>query len=209
MAFQKKATPITEGILGAAAAQLQSSVSTLNAGIEKIAELVQTSEGLAIKIAAQEDKLSELDLALKNRVAQHSVEFDLKVKEDESALVQKVLGSQHLVAVPKAELEAMQQELKDYASTLDKKVAERVGAATGAIAKDFKHKEELLTIQHQANTAEKDGKIASLTSEVTVLRDQLKISQDQLSSEREAGIKRAQAGSIGTINLGDSSGNKR
>lgn len=209
MAFQKKATPVTESILGAAAAQLQSSVSTLNAGIEKMAELVQSSEGLAIKIAAQEDKLSELALAFNNKVAQHSVEFDLKVKEDESALVQKVLGSQHLVAVPKIELEAMQQELKDYASTLDKKVAEKVGAVTGAIAKDFKHKEELLTIQHQANTAEKDGKIASLTSEVTVLRDQLKISQDQLSSEREAGIKRAQAASIGSISLGDSNGNKR
>lgn len=209
MAFTKKATVATEGILGAAAVSIKDSVGKLTEGLSKLENLASHTDDLSLQIAAKEDELLELDVAFKNKVSQHSVEFGLKVKEDQKALVEQVLGSQHLMAVPKADLEALKQELKDYETTFDKKVAEKVAAATGAMSREFKHKEELLLSDHKASVAEDKGKINSLTNEVSVLNSQLKIAQQQLADERQAGIERAKAGSVGSINIGDSTGNKR
>lgn len=209
MTFVKKSTPATEQVVGAAAASIKDSVAKLVSGLEEVKKLPELLASLELQIAAKEDKLKELDVEYANKQKQHSVEFGLKVKEDSGKVVSEILASQHLVAIPKAELDQLHKNLDEYESTFDKKVSEKVHAASGAIAKDFQHKEALLAITHKADTAEKDGKIASLSNEVTVLNAQLLIAQKNISDERNAGTERAKSNAIGNITIGGSEGNKR
>lgn len=209
MTFVKKSTPVTESVTGAAAASIKDSVSKLTIGLEEVKKLPELLDNLGLQIAAKEDKLKELDVTFAEKQRQHSVEFGLKVKEDSGKVVAEILASQHLVAMPKAELDGLHTKLKTLETDFDKEVNLKINAATGAMSREFKHKEELLLSQQRTEQAENLGKIASLGSKVEVLTEQLTIAQNQLTAERAAGVERAKAGSIGNINIGESTGKQR
>lgn len=209
MTFVKKSTPVTESVTGAAAASIKDSVIKLTLGLEEVKKLPELLDNLGLQIAAKEDKLKELDVILAEKHRQHSVEFGLKVKEDSGKVVAEILASQHLMAVPKAELDGLHAKLNNLVTDFDKEVSAKTNAAIGAITREFKHKEELLLSQQRTEQAENLGKIASLGSKVEILTEQLTIAQNQLSAERAAGTERAKSNSIGNINFGESAGKQR
>lgn len=202
MAFQKKVSPTADAVIGVAASSLKKSLVELKTSVDTLSTLDSKLEEYQLQIASKEQKIEELDVLFREKQRQHSVELEMKVKEDSLKLVKEVLASQQLVTVPEHELKELKEEILELQINFDDRVKKEVGAAAGAISSAHATKEKLLEAEYRAKEAGNLASIQSLTSQVANLTTQVEGWKLQLDKEREASVDRAKAGAIGAINIG-------
>jgi hypothetical protein len=97
----------------------------------------------------------------------------------------------------------MKNDLEEATTKMDANIQKAVNAATGAMQKEHNNATALAKMEFEKKEAENTAKITQLTEQVKFLQEQVGYWKKALEDEREAGVKRAQASSIGTLNVGN------
>lgn len=199
---KKKGNQATEVIIGAAAANIRKSINELGNAIKTVESLGDKAEEMQGLIAQREDRIKELDVTFAETKRQKQVELDLKVKEDEQAVVSSVLSKNNMVAVPQTELDNLRNDLRKATSEMQAEVSKAVNAATSAMAKEHKAASELIASQNETKEAANKAMLDTLKAQNAFLEQQVEMWKNALDAERQAGVERAKASAVGTINVG-------
>jgi len=204
--MSKKTSTAVEAVVGSASKKLSTVVEEMNKISQVLTGLSGKSEDLSDEIAQKEARIKALDVEYTEKLRAHDVEFGLKVKESALKTAEEILALQNLVSVPKQELENLQKGFTDLQTSFDDRVKSEIGKATGIAKSQFEAEKRLLEAQFATKEAENKASIINLNAQVATLTTQATEWKKQLESEREASVKRAQAGSVGTINVGTPNG---
>ena len=101
---------------------------------------------------------------------------------------------------------ACSKELELVKNNAETETKKQVAAATTALKNQYENDIKLLHSENKAVAAENASKNKFLDSQVTTLQEQVNTLYGQLNSERNAGIERAKASSIGNLNVGVATG---
>lgn len=201
---QKKGNKTTELIIGTAAAKMESGIKTLLQVVPTIEKLNETILTGTLEVSNLEDKIGGLKQDFINKAAQNKIELQNAYDTDRKEFVDKWLADNDMAVIEVDELGKLNSDLRDAQQTMDNAVKTAVASATGAMKKDNDNAMSLLKLEHEKKEAENKAEITQLRNQVSFMEKQCKMLEDQLTAERTAGVQRAQASSIGSINVGDS-----
>lgn len=199
----KKASASTEIVLGQAAQQIAKGVAELNSASATISKLVQASEDLSLQVANKETQIAELDIQYAEKARQKEVELDLDFKANKESVVNSYLSENQKVAIAKTELASLQKELADTKANADAETKKQVAQVSSTLKSQYENDIRFIQSENKAIAAENASKIATLADKNTFLEGQVTKLYAQLDAERSAGIERAKAGSVGSINVGE------
>lgn len=205
MAAAKK-TNETEQVIGAAAASFNKAATNLQDAIKSIAGLVENSENLSREIAAKQSDIAQLssDYTVKSRQAE--IDFNLSLQETKDKTVTEYLKSVGKEAVESAAYKALQTDLAKSISERDTEVKRAVSIENSRLTRDFASEKALLESQFQTSTVKQVAQIEALQKENAALQKQVEQLFAQINAERAAGIERAKASAIGSVNVGTPNG---
>lgn len=202
MSTTKSGTAKTETIIGTAATKLNVALKSVIEATAKMAQLTEVSDTLTSQIADKEGKLAALDVQFAEKQRAFEVQLKLDMQDNTASVVTTYLASTGKVAVDKGTYDELQAEMKlllaDNKSEIDKAVAVATNSMKSRHESDMALKEAQFKMQEASNTA----KIQSLQEQIVALTKDRDMWKASLDAEREAGIKRAQAGAIGSVNVG-------
>jgi len=201
----KKASASTEIVLGQAAQQISKAVSELNAATETVNKLATQAEDLTLQVANKEAQISELDVQYAEKARQAEVDFNLNVKANSQRVVNEILREGGMESISSAELKALRQELADTKAGAEAETKKQVAIVSSTLKAQFDNDLRFIQSENKAIAAENASKIGVLAEKNKFLEEQVTKLYTQLDSERQAGIERAKAGSIGNITVGDTS----
>lgn len=200
--FKKKASVGSEVVLGSGVAELKKVATGITNAVATFNTLPEMLENMQIEIAAKEDRIAQLETEYVEKERQLSVSLNLKVKENEEAVVNKALEAAGKVGVLKAVWDATQQNLADYKEQFETRLKEGVDSASRGIAATYANKEKVTEAEYKAKEAENIAKITTLQGQITFLEGQVKQLLETMDKERAATVERAKAASVGAINFG-------
>jgi hypothetical protein len=200
-----KRTATTELVLGQAAQQITKAVTELNAATKSVNELAIAAEALTLQVANKEEAIAALEVEYAERKRQADVDLDLSMKANTERVVTTYLSTTAKVAISSTEYTALQKELTDVKSNTEKTINAQVAAITTTQKAQYENDIRFLQSENKAIAAENASKIGVLTDKNKFLEDQVTKLYLQLDAERAAGIERAKAGSVGSINVAPSS----
>jgi len=197
----KKGTAASEVIIGAAAAEIKKSITALGAAMGKVEDLANKAEEAQAIIAQREDKIKELDTEFSEKRRQKTVELEVELKANERKVVDGILDRQGLVAVDKADYSKLEADADKVNRDIKSEVSSAVAAATGAMKKEHDNATALLNSQNETKEAKAKAELETLQSKNEFLVQQVDMWKNALDAERAAGVQRAQAASIGAVNI--------
>lgn len=200
---KKKGTQATEVIIGSAALNIRKSLAALGDAVKTVESLGDKAEEMQGLIAQREDRIKELDVTFAETKRQKQVELDLKVKEDEQKVVNDVLAKNSLVAIPQAELDNIKANLTKATSEMNSEIQKAVGAATASLKKDHEAAVALTAAENRTKEAANTAMLATTESKLKFLEEQVEMWKGALDAERQAGVERSKASSIGVLNVGN------
>jgi hypothetical protein len=199
----------TELVLGRAAGQLSKAVVDLKAAFDEVNSLELKSEDLALKVANKEEEIANLETQFQEKKRQATLNLELQMKENSDKTIAENLILQGKVAVKREEYNSLLDELTqlkaDFAQQIRAEIGKAEGMAKSRFESDLKLKEAEFKAKEAGNTAE----IESLKKEVAFLNTQITKWETALVEERKAGVERAKASAIGSVNLGNDTGTGR
>lgn len=201
----KKASASTEIVLGQAAQQISKAVNELNAATETVNKLATQAEELTLQVANKEAQIAELEIQYAEKSRQAEVDFSLNVKANSQRVVNEILRENGMEAISSTELKALRQELADTKAGADAETKKQVAAVSSTLKAQFENDLRFIQSENKAVAAENASKIGVLAEKNKFLEEQTTKLYLQLDAERNAGIERAKAGSIGNITVGDTS----
>lgn len=199
----KKGNASTEVILGQAAQQITKAVAELATATSTIGKLAAQAEELTLQVSNKEDEIAALDVKFAEKERQLTVDLDLSFKANTNKVVTEYLASVGKESITTSELSSLRSELSDVKHSADKTAKEAVGSALATAKSQYENDIKLLHSENKAIAAENASKIGVLAEKNAFLQDQVTKLYAQLDAERSAGVQRAQAGSVGSINIGD------
>jgi len=197
----KKASASTEMVLGQAAQQIAKAVSELNAATSTVNQLVTQAEELTLQVANKESQIADLEVQYTEKARQAEVEFDLNVKANAERVVTEWLRTNGKVSISSTELNSLQKELTDTKAGIEAEVKKQVASASASMKVHYENEIRTIQLENKAIAAENAAKLNALVQNEKNLQEQVTKLYLQLDAERAAGIERAKAGSVGTINL--------
>lgn len=203
----KKGTTSTELVLGQAAQQITKAVSELALATSTIGKLAAQAEELTLQVANKEEAIAALDVQFSEKERQLNVDLDLSFKSNTDRVVTEFLRSTGKEAIMSTELSTLRNELAETKTNADSQTKKEVASAVAAIKSQYENDIKLIHSENKAIFAENASKIGVLAEKNKFLEDQVTKLYLQLDAERNAGIERAKAGSVGSINIGD--GNRK
>jgi len=198
----KKASTSTEIVLGQAAQQIAKGVSELKSASETISQLVKASEDLSLQVANKETQIADLDIQFGEKARQKEVELDLNFKASQDRVVTNYLTENGKVAISKTDLANLQKELADTKANADAVTKKEVAIVSSSLKSQYENEIKLIQSENNTKSVENASKIGTLTEKAAFLETQVAKLYQQLDAERAAGIERAKAGSVGSINVG-------
>lgn len=199
----KKGNASTEVVLGQAAQQITKAVTELAAATATIGKLASQAEELTLQVSNKEDEIAALDVKFTEKERQLTVDLDLSFKANTNKVVTEYLASVGKESITTSELSSLRSELADVKQSADKTTKEAVGSALATARAQYENDIKLLHSENKAIAAENASKIGVLAEKNKFLDEQVTKLYAQLDAERNAGIERAKAGSVGSINIGD------
>lgn len=199
----KKATASTELVLGQAAQQITKAVNELVLATGTISKLSEQAEELTLLVANKEEAIALLDVQFNEKERQLSVDLDLSFKSNTDRVVTEYLKSTGKVSIQSVELDSLRQELHDVKSNINDQIKREVNSVVSGVKSDYENSIKLLHSENKAIAAENSSKIIVLAEKNKFLEEQTVRLYAQLDLERQAGIERAKAGAVGSINIGD------
>jgi hypothetical protein len=198
----KKASTSTEIVLGQAAQQIAKGVSELKSASETISQLVKASEDLSLQVANKETQIADLDVQFAEKARQKEVELDLNFKASQDRVVTNYLTENGKVAISKTDLANLQKELADTKANAEAVTKKEVAIVSASLKSQYENEIKLIQSENNTKSVENASKIGTLTEQKNFLETQVAKLYQQLDAERAAGIERAKAGSVGSINVG-------
>lgn len=192
----------TEIIVGTAASKLATAVAGFKAVIEQVGGLEELAGQGILKVSDLEDKIGGLEQDLKNKTAQNKIDLQQQYDTDKEVFVQKYCNENGMTTVKTEEYEELKDSLEEATTNMEANIAKEVGKAVGIEKNNSANALKVAELEAKAKDATNVATIAQLKEQVTFLTSQCKILNESLTAEREAGIKRAQAASISTLNIG-------
>lgn len=201
---QKKGTASTEIVLGQAAQQISKAVTELGLATATIGKLSAQAEELTLLVSNKEEAIAALEVEFKEKERQLNVDLDLSFKSNTERVVTEYLRSAGKVSISETELSGLRADLSDTKANADAQTKKEVATAVNAVKAQYENDIRLLHSENKAVAAENASKIGVLAEKNKFLEEQTVRLYNQLDQERQAGIERAKAGSVGAINIGDS-----
>lgn len=201
----KKASVTTEIVLGQAAQQITKAVAELKSASDSVSELVAKSEDLSLQVANKETQIAELDVQFAEKERQLDVQLDLNFRANSEKVVNNYLADNGKVAISKTDLANLQKELSDTKANADAITKKEVAIVSNTLKTQYENEIKLIQSENNTKSVENSSKIGTLTEQKTFLESQVTKLYQQLDAERIAGIERAKAGSVGSINVGSDS----
>jgi hypothetical protein len=196
-----KKSASTELVLGQAAQQIAKGVSELKSASETITKLVAQAEDLSLQVANKEEAIAALEVQYAEKARQADVDLELSMKSNTERVVVSYLTENGKVAISKSELSNLQKELADTKANAEAITSKEVALVTSTLKTQYENEIKLMQSENKAVAAENASKIGTLTEKNQFLETQVAKLYQQLDAERAAGIERAKAGSVGSINV--------
>lgn len=196
-----KGTAKTEAIIGAASNKIVTATKSLNDAVSTALKLVETLDDNALKIADQEEKLSNLNTEYSNKKTQQTIDLELAYKADKKRFVDEYLTDNGLVYVEKAKYDALAESVTEWEEKFNDKVNAEVGKATGMARREAENAQKLAEANYQAKEAQNLAKIQNLEAQLQFANQQTTHWQNQLNEERKASVERAKASAVGSITV--------
>jgi predicted RNase H-like nuclease (RuvC/YqgF family) len=201
----KKASANTEVVLGQAAAQIAKAVNELKAATATVATLSDQSEELTLLVANKEDAISALEVEYAEKRRQADVELELSFKANQERVVNQWLTSNGYTSIATSELTTLRSDLETARTNTEATVKKEVATVAATLKTQYENEIKLIHSENKAIAAENAAKIGTLATQNVFLEEQVTRLYAQLDAERSAGIERAKAGSVGSINVAPSS----
>jgi hypothetical protein len=197
----RKASVTTEVVLGKAAQQIAKAVSELNAATESVNQLASKTEDLTLQVANKEEAIAALEVEYNERKRQSEVDLELTMRSSAEKLVNEHLTSNGYVSISANELNSLRSELEQTKTTTEAQIKKEVATVASTLKSQYENEIKLIQSENKAISAENAAKIGTLATQNKFLEDQVTKLYLQLDAERAAGIERAKAGSVGSINV--------
>ena len=197
----KKASASTEIVLGQAAQQITKAVSELASATNTINKMVGQAEELTLQVANKEEAIISLDVAFAEKERQLKVDLDLSFRANTDRVVNEYLTSVGKTVIPASELSSLRKELDEVKSNTDGLIKKEVATVVSSLKSQYENEIKLIHSENKAIAAENAAKIGTLANQNEFLSEQVTKLYLQLDAERAAGIERAKAGSVGSINV--------
>lgn len=197
-----KGNKTTETIIGTAANKLAQGLKGLDDTVKAAKEIENIIEEGTLKVTNLEDQIVEVKLKLEQDKKNAKFDLDLAFKQDQEEQATKYLNSRGLITKTQEEWDKVINDYNNLKTDFDVKVGSEVGKARGM--SDSKHSSEIqiLNLEHRNKETENTAIINQLREQNKFLTEQVASWKSALESERTAGIERAKASSIGTLNVG-------
>lgn len=205
MAAAKKSDN-TDAVISSAAAALVKATANLQEAFKSLDGLNETAETLTRDIAAKKAEVAGLDEQYQIKARQAEVDFNLKLQETKDKTVTEYLKSVGKEAVESAAYKALQTDLAKSISERDAEIKKAVAIENSRLTRDFTSEKALLQSQFETSTVKQVAQIESLQKENASLTAQVTQLFKQIDAERAAGIERAKASAIGSVNVGTPNG---
>lgn len=198
----KVGTKITEVIIGSAAAKMQAATKAMVEAFNNSGKLETLLSEYSLKIADSEDKLAGLQLDYEHRKAENDFRLNLEYKTNEAEFAKRFLDENGKTAMDSEDLAELTESHNDLKKNFAQKVASEVNASRGIMEKDYLAAKALDAANYSLKEAENVAKIKALETQLSAANQMVEVWKGQLEAERAAGVKRAEASSIGTLNVG-------
>lgn len=196
-----KKSATTELVLGQAAQNITKAVTELNTATASVNKLGELVEGLSLQVANKEEAIVALDVQYAEKERQLQVTLDVNFKENTDRVVSAYLTEVGKVAILKSDYASLQKELTDTKAGAEAETKKQVAIVAGTLKSQHENDVKLLQSENQNKTIENTATIKVLTEKNAFLEQQVTLLYNQLNAERAAGIERAKAGSVGSINV--------
>jgi hypothetical protein len=201
----RKASANTEVVLGQAAAQIAKAVNELKAATATVSTLSDQSEQLTMLVANKEEAISALEVEYAEKRRQADVELDLSFRANQERVVTQWLTSNGYTSIATSELTTLRSDLDTARTNTEATVKKEVATIVATLKTQYENEIKLIHSENKAVAAENAAKIGTLATQNKFLEEQVTRLYAQLDAERSAGIERAKAGSVGSINVAPSS----
>jgi hypothetical protein len=202
MAAAKTKSDNTDAVISSAAAALVKATANIQEAFKSVDGLTETAETLTRDIAGKKAEIESLTEVYQTKYRQSEVDFNLKLAEKKDVTVNEYLKSVGKEAVESAAYKALQTDLAKAISERDTEVKRAVAIENSRLTRDFNSEKALLESQFQTSTVKQVAQIESLQKENASLTAQVAQLFQQIDAERAAGIERAKASAIGSVNVG-------
>jgi hypothetical protein len=197
-----KKSATTELVLGQAAQNISKAVSELKTATESVNKLGTLGEELTLLVANKEEAIAALEVQYAEKARQADVDLELSMKANTERVVTSYLNETGKVAIAKNELTALTKELADTKANAEAETKKHVAQVAGTLKAQYENDIRFIQSENKATAAENASKIGTLAQTNKFLEEQVTKLYLQLDAERAAGIERAKAGSVGSINVG-------
>jgi hypothetical protein len=197
----RKASANTEVVLGQAAAQIAKAVNELKAATATVSTLSDQSEQLTMLVANKEEAISALEVEYAEKRRQADVELDLSFRANQERVVTQWLTSNGYTSIATSELTTLRSDLDTARTNTEATVKKEVATIVATLKTQYENEIKLIHSENKAVAAENAAKIGTLATQNKFLEEQVTKLYLQLDAERAAGIERAKAGSVGSINV--------
>lgn len=201
----KKQSVSTELVLGQAAQQITKAVAELNAATASVNQLASQTEELTLQVSNKEAQIAELEVLYAEKARQAEVEFGLDMKANAEAVLNDYLSSEGKVAISEDEFDSLKKELADTKANADAETKKEVAIVSNTLKTKYENDLRFIQSDNKATAAENASKIGVLMEKNKFLEEQVTKLYHQLELERIAGVDRAKASSVGTIQVGTDS----
>lgn len=192
----------TEILVGSAAAKLAAGITNLQSVIETVSKIGEIAGNHTLKVVELEDQIGGLKQEFENQKAQNKLELELQYKSDEKEFAEDYAKTAGLVFVVEKEYNKTKQELQDLNTNMETKIAQEVGKAKGMLEASHKSEMRVKDLELATKEAQTQAEVTQLKEQNTFLKGQVEHWMKALEEERKAGIERAKAASINTLNVG-------
>ena len=197
----KKASVSTELVLGQAAQQITKAVAEMAAASATLTKLTAQADDLTLLVANKEDQIAALEVEFAEKARQAKVNLEVSMKANTDSVVNTYLSENGKVAITKTELTNLNKELTDIKASAEAETKKQVAIVTNTLSTQYANDKRFVEAENKALAAETTAKLNALIQNEKNLQAQVENLFEQLNAERNAGIERAKAGSIGTINV--------
>lgn len=196
-----KGTQKTEAIIGTAASKLSVAVKSIQDAAQTAAKLEESLTDYNLKVTDLEAKIASLETVYSQKKAEQDFKLQLDYKTSQKQFAEEFLKGNNMIAVVVEEDTKLRTEYEALKREFDTRLGQEIGKAKGIADNDLKNKTALMESEYKAKEAGNIAKIENLTSQLTFANQQVTLWKEALDKEREAGVQRAQAGSVGSINV--------
>lgn len=195
----------TETVIGSAAASLTKVLSEINKAMDSVPALDNLLQEKSLKIVDVDSKIKDLELEFQQRSAENKFNINLAYKNDQKSFIQSYVQENQLALISADEYNNIKLELSSLKAEFDNNLRKELARQEAILNNSHKKELEIFELKNRTESASNTAELSQKDKEIHFLNEQISSLRKEVDAQRELTAKIAQAGSIGTLNLGQSS----